>query len=230
MRLAIVIPAYNEADRIADVVKNIPSQLRGISWQKIIVVNDASKDHTAAVARKNKAIVVDHRLNLGVGGATLTGLMAAKKLGAEVAVSLDADGQHNPNNIQRLIDAYQRGEGDLIIGSRFLSETIQKMPLLRRIGNRSIMNRITKIFSGKAVTDSQSGFRLFGHKLMDNLHEFTTSGYEFCSETIIIVSRNNWKISEVPIDTIYDNTRKTGQHPINGLNILLRLMFKFVVG
>lgn len=226
MRLAIVIPAYNEASRIADVIKSAPSRVKGISWQKIIVVNDASKDATASVARQSGACVISHRLNLGAGGATLTGLMAAKKMRAEIAISLDADGQHNPKNIQKLVDEYRRGRGDLIIGSRFLSNTIKEMPLIKRIGNQSIMNKITKAFSGQQITDSQSGFRLFGRAIMDNLNKLTASGYEFCSETIIVASKNGWKIAEVPIDTIYDLTRKGGQHPVNGLNILLKLLFK----
>lgn len=229
MKLAVVIPAYNEEETIAEVVQKVPRKIIGISNVSVIVVNDNSRDSTARAAKAAGAIVLTHRLNLGAGGATSTGLAYAKKIGADIAVSLDGDGQHDPAEILKLLTEYRRGRSQLVIGSRFLSETIGRMPGLKNFGNR-VMNVITYFFSGRLVTDSQSGFRLFGEKILENYSKIiTTSGYEFCSETIINSKRYGLGISEVPVTTIYFQGRK-GQSPINGINILLKLFYKAIVG
>jgi len=224
----VVIPAHNEEKSIGDVVANIPKQVDGLSEIAPFVVNDASTDRTASVARGAGAVVLDHRLNLGAGGATLTGLTAAKRLGFETAITLDGDGQHDPNDIPALLEAYRTHGAQLVIGSRFLSQTITEMPALKWYGNK-IMNGMTYLFSRAAVSDSQSGFRLFGPAFLDNLHLFTTGGYEFCSEAIIIARRAGLKIAEVPVKTIYFDGAQ-GQNPLNGLNIFLRLLYKTITG
>lgn len=229
MKLAIVIPAYNEEKTISEILAKIPERISGIKKIVKIVVNDNSGDNTATKAKDAGAIVVTHRLNLGAGGATLTGIIAAKRLGADLVVTLDGDGQHNPREIPRLVKEYQKNNADLIIGSRFMSDSISKMPGLKNFGNR-VMNAITFLFSGKKVTDSQSGFRLFGKRIIKNIDKFiTTSGYEFCSETIMNTRRLGMTISEVPITTIYFDERK-GQNPLNGVNILIRLFYKTITG
>lgn len=228
MRLAVIIPAHNEAKTIGDVVERIPKQVDGISRISTYVVNDASFDETASIAKKTGAIVISHRLNLGAGGAILTGLLAAKRQDCEVAVSLDGDGQHDPDDIHALVSEYRTNKADLIIGSRFLSETIGRMPPLKWYGNKA-MNGITYTFCGARVTDSQSGFRLFGKNILSMIEQFSMTGYEFCSETIINAKRFGLEIAEVPIKTIYFNERR-GQNPINGLNIILRLLYRTVAG
>lgn len=228
-KLAVVIPAYNEEKSIAKVLNSLPAKVDGFDEVIKIVVNDNSRDDTALIARGLGATVLTHRLNLGAGGATLTGIVAAKKLGAEAVVTLDGDGQHKASEIKNLVYEHRNNGADLVIGSRFMSQTISEMPGLKNIGNR-IMNGITFIFSGKKVSDSQSGFRLFGKRVIDNIDKFiTTSGYEFCSEMIINASRLKMKISEVPITTIYFDERR-GQNPLNGVNILIRLLYKTITG
>ncbi len=228
MRLAVVIPAYNEAKTIAGVVRSIPSSIPGISEITAVIVNDCSKDKTAQVARATGAVVVSHRLNMGAGAATLTGIAAAKELGSDLVVTLDADGQHDPNEIAHLVSAHVTHRADLVIGSRFLSATIAEMPPLKWYGNK-IMNGITYVFSRQPVTDSQSGFRLFGPRFLKKLHHFRTAGYEFCSEAIIIAREQRLCIHEVPIRTIYFAGR-AGQNWINGLHIFLRLFYRTVTG
>lgn len=227
MRLAVVIPAYNEAKSIAKVISSIPRKIKGTTETSVIVVDDGSSDNTRALAQAGGAITLRHRINLGAGAATLTGISAAKRLGFDSVVILDADGQHDPKEIDRLVGCYKEKNADLIIGSRFLSETIDKMPLLKRVGNQ-IMNIITYIFSGKMVTDSQSGFRLFGERMLAVMDGFTTSGYEFQSETIVNANRHHFSIVEVPISTIYLAGRQ-GQSPVNGVNILLQLFIKRIL-
>lgn len=228
MRLAIVIPAHNEEKTIGEVVHNLPRRLDGISDIKPLVVNDASTDRTASMAHKAGASVFSHRLNLGAGGATLTGLTAAERLEYDLAVTLDGDGQHDPADIPLLLEAHRRHRADLVIGSRFLSRTIESMPALKWYGNKA-MNTVTYLFSHCNVTDSQSGFRLFGPRFLQSLHHFSTGGYEFCSEAIIIAQKNKFILKEVPIKTIYFDNRR-GQNPLNGLNIFLRLFYRAVTG
>lgn len=229
MKLAIVIPAYNEEGSIGKVVEKIPKNIPGVSEVIKIVVNDNSRDKTAKVASAAGATVLTHRINLGAGGATTTGLTYAKQIGADAVVTLDGDGQHNPTEIAQLVAEYGKGQSQLIIGSRFMSTTIKDMPGLKNFGNR-VMNFITYIFSGKLVTDSQSGFRLLGRMVLDNSKSIiTTNGYEFCSEMIINSRKQGINIAEVPISTIYFADRK-GQNPINGINIFMRLLYRAVVG
>lgn len=228
MKLAIVIPAHNEAKTIERVVRNIPRRLDGISDVLPIVVSDASTDQTAQLAERAGALALSHRLNLGAGGATLTGLRAARNLGCRAAITLDADGQHDPQDIPAFLTAHQQQRADLVLGSRFLSETIKEMPPLKWYGNK-VMNNITYVFSQTAVTDSQSGFRLFGHRFLRQLDLFSTGGYEFCSEAIVIARQAKLRIVEVPIKTIYFDERK-GQNPLNGVNIFLRLFYRMMTG
>lgn len=224
MKLFVVIPAYNEAKTISNVIKSVPRRVPGVKTVNVIVVDDCSEDNTAAVARAAGAVTVSHRLNLGAGGATLTGITAARDLGADMVVTLDADGQHDAKEIAQLVRAHRDHRADLVIGSRFLSQTIIEMPLVKRFGN-NVMNLITYVAGGQLVTDSQSGFRLFGTKMLANMDGFTTSGYEFCSETIVNATRHSLAVREVPIRTIYFEGRK-GQNPINGINIALKLFLK----
>lgn len=228
MKLAIVIPAHNEAKTIREVIRTVPQKLDGVSEVITIVVSDASTDETVNHAKEAGAFVLSHRVNLGAGGATLTGLTAARERGCNIVITLDGDGQHDPQDIQALVNAHREEQADLVIGSRFMSQTITSMPPLKWYGNK-VMNGITYLFSGHSVSDSQSGYRLFGPSFLQILHCFSTGGYEFCSEAIIIAHKNNLRIKEVPIRTIYFAERG-GQNPLNGLNIFLRLFYRAVAG
>jgi glycosyltransferase involved in cell wall biosynthesis len=224
MKLAVVIPAYNEEQTVAKVISRIPEQIDGISTIEVIVVDDNSSDETYKVAKKAGAHVISHRMNIGAGGATLTGLAFSRRLEADIVVTLDADGQHNPAEIKRLVKKFLSQKSDLVIGSRFLSRTIRKMPAIKKFGNRSF-SIITYLLSGKMVTDTQSGFRLFSSRFISVLLSTDLGGYEFCSETIMVAHKNRLAIHEVPISTIYDKLRRGGQNPLNGVNILTKLIY-----
>lgn len=229
MKLVIVIPAYNEEKTITKVVKGIPRKISGVSSLEIVVVDDNSSDATAKIAKEAGAHVLSHAMNLGAGGATLTGITYSHRLGADVVVTLDADGQHNPKEVISLIEAYKNKRSDLIIGSRFLSKTIKKMPTIKKVGNRGF-SYITYFLSGKMVSDTQSGFRLFGSEMIKLITTVDLVGYEFCSETIMIAHKHGMKIHEVPISTIYNKNRQGGQNPLNGINILIQLIYRKLVG
>lgn len=229
IKLIIVIPAYNEERSIAKVLQSVPKQIDGVSQIETIVIDDNSSDKTFRIAKDAGAHVVSHRMNLGAGGATLTGIILAQRLEADAVVTIDADGQHNPLEIKRLVQNHLKTNADLVIGSRFLSGTIKKMPTIKKIGNRGL-SYITYLLSGKMVSDTQSGFRLFGSEMIKLLATVDLVGYEFCSETIMIANKNHMKIYEVPISTIYDKNRTGGQNPLNGINILMKLIYRKLVG
>jgi len=159
-RVCVVVPAFNEATVIADVVKKAKQTFAGAKNYSIdiVVVNDGSKDNTTEEARKGGAIVIDHILNSGAGGATLTGLAFARKYGYELAATMDADGQHAPEDVLDGIRKSEETGVDLLIGSRLINT--EGMSKTKIIGNKGL-SFITRVLFGINVTDSQSGLRIY---------------------------------------------------------------------
>jgi len=221
MKLAIVIPAYNEAETIGNVLKNLPKKLNGVDQIVPIVVDDGSMDKTYDLAKKNTRYVIRHVVNLGVGAATTTGFEAAKRLNSDIVVTMDADGQHNPNDIKKIIKPILDRKADIVIGTRML--TIAGMPIIKIIGNW-FMNFITFLVFRKWTTDSQSGMKALNKKAC-TLMTFHSLGYEICSEIIGEVKRNNLAMKEIPIETIYtDYSKIKGQNWLNGANVLIKMI------
>lgn len=226
-KLAIIIPAYNESTAIASVIKSIPRALDHISTINIIVIDDGSTDITGKVAQTAGATVLRHKINRGVGVATVTGFAAAEKLGADIAVTMDADGQHDPAEISKLIEPIRLGHADIVVGTRLINP--KGMPPVRLLGNR-IMNRILQIFWGVYTTDSQSGYRAYSRKALQQL-KLTTGGFEVCTEILYAAKLAHLKVSEAPIRTIYTDYSKTkGQNPITALLTFMRFVTRFITG
>jgi len=189
-----VIPAYNEATQIAEVIKNTSAFV-----DCVVVVDDGSRDNTAQVARAAGAIVVQHPINRGLGATLGTGIQAARLMGGEVIITLDADGQHEPSEIPLFIEAIFSGY-DAVLGSRML-ECKGNMPLQRRVYQR-IGNMLTYLLFGLFVSDSQSGFRAFSGTAADQL-EIRTDRMEVSSEIVSEIRRKQFTWTEVPITAIY---------------------------
>lgn len=227
MRLAIIIPAYNEEKTIARVIKGIPEKITGISEINTFVINDGSNDKTEEIAQKAGATVLSHLINQGVGAATVTGLEAAKKIDADIAITLDADGQHDPKEIAKMVELILKKKYDVVIGTRLINR--KNMPLLKSFGN-FFMNWITFALYGDWFRDSQSGFKGFSRKALEKL-ELSSQGYEICSEIIGEIQKNKLKYKEIAIKTIYtDYSKKRGQLALNGVNIILKLIIKKITG
>ena len=221
-RVCVVVPAYNEATVIADVIrsaKQVFAKAKGFSID-IVVVNDGSKDNTSEEALKGGATVIDHVLNSGAGGATLTGLAYARHNSYDIAATMDADGQHAPEDVLNGIKQLDRDDSGLLIGSRLInSEGMSKTKVL---GNKGL-SFITKLLFGINVTDSQSGLRIYSQNAIENL-DWKTTGYEFCSEMIWRARQLNLSIAEYPIEAIYtDYSMSKGQNNWNAINIVKRL-------
>lgn len=229
LRVCIVIPAYNEGSVIGDVVQDIKTQLKAKKYSAdVVVVNDGSKDDTAEQARKGGAKVIDHILNSGAGAATATGLSYANQKGYDIAATMDADGQHNSEDVLRGIKEIQSQGADLLIGSRLIDVSAKDMSLLKRVGNWGL-SFVTMLLFGVYTSDSQSGLRLYSRKALEQLR-WKTSGYEFCSEMIWRANQLKLTIGEFPITVIYtDYSKAKGQNNWNGVNILKSLVRRRLV-
>ena len=222
--LAVVIPAHNESAAIGQVLFRIPAQIADMDVARI-VVDDGSTDGTAQIAEANGAYVVRHLTNLGVGAATITGLRAAQSLDADIIVTIDADGQHNPEEIERLVQCLIDGDFDVVIGSRILSPA--GMPVSRFTANL-LLNAVTYVVYRKIVSDSQSGFKVFSRAAADAI-ELRSSGYEICSEIVGEIYRKDLRYKSVPVKPIYTAySRAKGQHFLNGVNLVLGLLMRWV--
>lgn len=221
MRLAIVIPAFNESGSIQNVLDSIPTKLQGIKEIIPIVVDDGSLDNTYELAKQKTKFVARHVINLGLGAALITGFEAAKKLNCDIAVTLDGDGQHNPNNINDLIKPITNQKADVVIGTRM--KDTENMPFIKIFGNWG-MNFMTALIMQAWCTDTQSGMRALGKKALQKM-TLHSVGYEISSEIIGESKRSKLKLVEVPIETIYtEYSMAKGQSVLNAANIFTRLI------
>jgi UDP-N-acetylglucosamine---dolichyl-phosphate N-acetylglucosaminyltransferase len=221
----IVIPAYNEERTIADVVSGAVKIA-----ERVIVVDDGSRDQSAAQAKAAGALVIRHAVNRGVGAALGTGIEAAVRLGAEHVVTMDADGQHRWEDAAKVFERLDKGDVDFVIGSRMKrSDEAGNMPAHRVVFN-TIGNILTYILFGVWVTDSQSGLRGLSQKAAQTI-ELRTNGMESLSEFIKEMKDKHWRMAEVPIKAIYtDYSMSKGQNFFVGVKVAIKLIFRRFIG
>lgn len=225
--LCVIVPAYNEGKVLKEVLKSSASVFAKSKYKiDIVVVNDGSKDNTADQAKKAGAIVINHILNSGAGGATATGLSYAMQQGYFAAATMDADGQHDAKDVIKGFNMLFKSSSDLLIGSRLIDS--RGMSRVKILGNRGL-SIITRILFGTNTTDSQSGLRIFSRRALEELR-WTTSGYEFCSEMLWRANQIGLRIDEFPIKVIYTNYSKgKGQSNWNAINIVKSLLKRRLV-
>lgn len=224
--LTIIIPAFNEQETLPSVLKTIPRKIKNVTKVQIVVIDDGSLDLTSKVAL-NRAYVVRHIINRGLGAAITTGLRIAKKNKADCAVTIDADGQHDPKYIPQFVDKVINKKFDVVVGSRLVAKTNNGMPLSRMFVNR-VANIITWFITGFWTTDSQSGFRAFSKKAIGKIN-LTTQRMEVSSEVFKEIRKNNLKYCEIPIKSIYTNySLKKGQSILNAPNVFFKLLIRTI--
>ncbi len=193
-RLAIV-PALNEAGSIESVIREIRAEDADF---EVLVIDDGSTDRTAALAEEAGARVVRLPFNLGIGGAVQTGLQYARDHAFDLAVQIDADGQHDPSQVPQLLAPLITGEADVVVGSRFLGERNYKAPFLRRVGIR-IFAAIVSGVVGQRLTDTSSSFRAFGRRAIAYFAHDYPHGFVESVEATVIAARCGLRLKEVPV-------------------------------
>lgn len=223
-KIFIVIPAFNESVVIKDVIAEVNSA----GYENIIVVDDGSSDNTFQKASEiQKIIALRHKINRGKGAATKTGIEAAKLLGAEIIVTMDGDGQHDPGDISKLVEPILEGKCDVVLGTRLKDPA--GMPWYK-IAQNKFGNLVTWYLFGLYVTDSQSGFRAYSRHAAEVVN---TRGdrYEYDSEVLREIYIYKLKFKEVPIKvryTEYSMGKLQKQGLVNGIKTFYRMVWKII--
>ena len=197
MKVIITIPAYNEEKTISHVIKDIKDVMNTSKYKsdyKVLVIDDGSKDKTAELAKKAGALVYSHPKNYGLAETFRTELKVCLKLGAEIIVHTDADGQYSAKDIPLLLEKINQGY-DLVLGSRFRGK-IEYMPVIKRIGNKAFSKVISKI-TRTEISDAQTGFRAFRKDVAEKIN--LISWHTYTQEQIIRAVREKFRIAEVPV-------------------------------
>jgi glycosyltransferase involved in cell wall biosynthesis len=214
-KIIACMPALNEGKYIGSLVLKTRQYV-----DQVIVVDDGSTDDTVEIAKLAGAKVIQHKHNKGYGAAIQSIFAEAKKVNPDVLVILDADGQHNPQEIPNLIKPILDGDYDCVIGSR--QGQAKKIPFYRRIGQRIIL-RSVKTISENQLNDSECGFRAFSRKAIKTL-KLKESGMAVSAETVAEATRKNLKITQVPVNVTYNQDSST-LHPVrHGLSVFTRIL------
>jgi glycosyltransferase involved in cell wall biosynthesis len=208
--ILVVIPAYNEEERVVDVIKGVHKHLPGA---RILVVNDGSGDGTARVSREAGACVMNHPFNLGVGTALQTGYKYAVQNGYQYVIQLDGDGQHSPAFLPVFVAKLKETAADLIIGSRFLQGRNPHIPFVRGTGN-ALFGRLVSLLIREKLTDPTSGYRALKSTALQfcvqDIYAFDYPDADF----LLTLHRSGYRMIEIPIEVL---PRTGGQSQHDGL-------------
>jgi glycosyltransferase involved in cell wall biosynthesis len=236
-KILVIIPAYNEEKKIASVIRGVKDHLPPA---KVLIVDDGSHDKTRWVAIEAGAQVLSHPINLGYGAALQTGYKFALEKGYEAIVQMDGDGQHDPSFVPELLGVIQRGEADIVTGSRFLKTgstiwagEIYQAPFIRKLGMR-VFGTITSLIIQQKITDSTSGYQAMNRKALKWVSSDKFPWDYPDADVIIMLHRAGLRIKEVPVHMFENQGRKSmhsGWKPIYYvfkmfLSILVTLMRK----
>jgi len=225
LRTVAIIPAYNEEHSIAKVVLGTRRYV-----DRVVVCDDGSKDMTSIIAEALGARVVRHNENRGKGEALRTLHKEIAELDPDIIVTVDGDGQHNPDNIPMLVKPIEAGESDVVVGSRYVDGGRMDAPLHRIFGLR-VINFLYKKVGGLKVRDTQCGFRAYSKKAFEFLMQGNEKGYGTEGEQLVLASKNGLRVMEVPISVRYNGLGVTSKksalfHGADLVLTLLRLVMK----
>ena len=213
MKVVIGIPAFNEEKNIGAIVAKLTQK-----YDVVIVCDDGSSDMTSIIASSLGANVIKHEKNQGYGSAIKTIFNEAGKIGGDVLVTFDADGQHQISDIDSILEPILENKADLVIGSRFLGET-KDLPKYRKIGIKTITG-LTNVMTGSNITDSQSGFRAYSKKMLKEISP-TESGMGISTEILIKASKNKMRLTEIPITISYQNNTHSQEPISHGTSVVM---------
>jgi len=219
LRVAVGLPAYNEEKNIASII----IKLKRIT-DTIIVCDDGSSDLTSKIASDLGAITITHPKNVGYGAAITSLFAKAREIDIDILVTFDADGQHRVEDIESVLEPILKGEADIVIGSRFIGMESQ-IPKYRKIGIKAITG-LTNAITGSQIKDSQSGFRAYTSNALRKIHTIE-NGMGISTEILIKASKNDLKITEIPIEVTYAEDGSTHNPVVHGASVLMST-FKFM--
>ena len=219
MKVTVGIPAYNEEKNIAKIIVKLKKTV-----DQIIVCDDGSTDSTSAIAESLGATVIKHAKNSGYGMAIRSIFLKSREINADILVTLDADGQHKIEDIDKIIKPVVDGEADISIGSRFLKED-NNTPGYRKLGVK-IITKVTNSSLSEKITDAQSGFRAYNNKVLQSLTP-ADSGMGISTEILIKSSNLGLKIVEVPTEIQYEGDTST-QNPVSHGTEVLMSTLKYI--
>ena len=210
----LVVPVYNEAQVIGDVVRNALQ-----TFPNIVCVDDGSRDGSAEAIRASGAHLVSHPVNLGQGAALQTGIEYARQQpGAEYFVTFDADGQHQVADVLRMLERLRAEPVDIIVGTRFKGDD-SHIPLIKRIVLKTVVAISPRLRKLK-LSDAHNGLRVFNKTVADQM-TITLNGMGHASEIVEMIARKNWRVTEEQVEILYtEYSMSKGQSLINGVNIL----------
>jgi glycosyltransferase involved in cell wall biosynthesis len=220
-----VVPAWNEAGAIGRVVEGIHAFDPGID---VVVVDDASTDGTADEARAHGATVLRLAFNVGIGGAVQTGFKYALAQDCDLAVRLDGDGQHDPSELPKLIEPIERGEADLVIGSRFVDQTgTYRPPFARRLGIH-VFARLVSLLGGQRVTDTTSGFIALDRIGIELFAREYPHDYPEVEATLVAL-RSGLRLAQVQVEMRERETGTSSITFIRSLYYMVKVMLALLV-
>ena len=214
MKVIIGIPAYNEEKNIAGMITKVKKYA-----DSIIVCDDGSTDLTKEISEELGAIVISHSKNRGYGAAINSLFLKAKELESDIFVTFDADGQHRIEDIPVVTKPIMNNEADVVIGSRFLDTRSEEMPNYRKVGIK-LITKVTNLSIKEKLTDSQSGFRAYNKKALDEIIP-SDEGMGVSTEILIKASNLDLKIVEVPIKVRYEGNTSTHDPVSHGTSVIL---------
>jgi glycosyltransferase involved in cell wall biosynthesis len=226
MKILVIIPAYNEEERIAEVVCQVRENC--LQESQILVINDGSSDATAEKASEADAQVVSHPFNLGYGVAIQTGYKYARAKNFDVVVQIDGDGQHDPSYIPNLLEPVMAGDCDFTIGSRFLGTESYEPSLARQLG-MALFRMLVSWLIKRPITDSTSGYQAFNRRVVDF---FSTEVFP-CdypdADMLLTLHRAGFRIQEIPVRMYASASRKSMHTGLKPLYYIFKMLLSIFV-
>lgn len=214
----VIIPAYNEANTLQDVIFGIQSYLPNV---QIVVVNDGSDDDTGNIARRCGVRVVEHLENFGKGAALISGFKVALEEGGRWIATIDGDGQHEPRFLLDLLEAVRSRNADIAIGSRM--GDLSSMPVHRILSNKITSMLVSWRAGGVRIEDSQCGLRVIKSRVLRKI-KLSVGGFQTESELLIRAGRQGFNIISVPILTVYGESKSSIRHVRDTLKFIMLII------
>ncbi|MBM7868761.1 glycosyltransferase involved in cell wall biosynthesis [Clostridium pascui] len=218
MKVMVAIPAYNEEKNIYRVVNSVRCNNPEVD---VVVINDGSRDLTEVEAQRAGAFVINLPQNLGIGGAVQTGYIYAERKGYDVVIQVDGDGQHDPKDLSRLIESIEKGEADMVIGSRFAEKTDYVSSKMRWVGI-NFFSKLVSFVCRRNYFDTTSGYRAVNKKVINIFAGYYPRDYPEV-ETIVYASKRGVRIKEISVDMKKRQGGKSSITPLKSIYYMIKV-------